>query len=399
MANSDIRGKFFLGEEAHKRVLEQAASEGRVCVMAVSTCNRTEIYGFSKHPFQLIKLLCDNTFGSLDEFQKSGYIYKNQKAISHLFRVGTGLDSQILGDFEIIGQLKQSFAISKQYGLVDAFSERLLNFVIQASKRVKTETSISTGATSVAFAAVKYIQQNFDSLKDQNILLYGIGMIGRNTCDNLVKHTENKNIVLINRTKNSVEKIAGKFNLQVKCFDQLQSEIAKADILIVATGAPNPTITENMISGERKLLVLDLSIPANVSNEVASLRNTRVVPLDELSQITDKTIAERTAQIPQAEAIIDEVKKDFCEWQKTRNYASTMKELKARLKDIHKKEIQETRKKIPNFNNKQADILSEKIVQKVVNHFGAHLKENASSQSETIALISEIFNLQVKSSD
>ena len=398
-ANADIRGKFFLSEEAHKRVLEQASSEGTASILAVSTCNRTEIYGFAKHPFQLIRLLCDNTFGSLDEFQKDGQVYKNQDAITHLFRVGTGLESQILGDFEIIGQLKQSFSVSKQYGLVDAFLERLINSVIQASKRVKTETSISTGATSVAFAAVKYIQQHFDSLEDKNILLYGIGMIGRNTCDNLVKHTKNKNIVLINRTKNSAKKIAGKFSLQVKNFDQLQTEITKADILIVATGAPHPTITENMISGERKLLVLDLSVPTNVAREVAALQNTRVVPLDELSQITDKTIVKRTAQIPQAEVIIGEVKKEFNAWQETRNYASTMKALKARLKDIHKKEIQDNRKKIPDFNNQQADILSEKIIQKTINHFGVHLKENPSSQSETIALISEIFNLQIKTND
>lgn len=394
--NADMRGKFFLSEEAHKRVLEQASSEGRASVLAVSTCNRTEIYGFAKNPFQLIRLLCDNTFGSLDEFQKNGQIYKNQEAIDHLFRVGTGLDSQILGDFEIISQLKQSFSVSKQYDLVDAFSERLLNSVSRASKRVKTETSISTGATSVAFAAVKYIQQYFDTPKDKNILLYGIGMVGRNTCDNLVKHTENKNIVLINRTDNSAEKIAGKFKLQVKGFDQLQNEIARADVLIVATGAPNPTITEHMISGKRKLLVLDLSIPANVSNGVAGLQNTRVVPLDELSKITDKTIAERTAQIPQAEAIIDDVKKEFFQWQETRNYASTMKALKAKLKDIHRKEIQDSCKKIQNFNHEQADLISEKIVQKTVNHFGAHLKKNPSSQSETIAMISEIFNLQIK---
>lgn len=398
-ANAYIRGKFFLSKEAHKRVLEQAANEGRTCVMVVSTCNRTEIYGFAEHPFQLIKLLCDNTFGSLDEFQKDGHVYKNKEAITHLFHVGTGLDSQILGDFEIIGQLKQGFAVSKEYGLVNTFLERLLNSVIQASKRVKTETTISTGATSIAFATVKYIQDHFDSLKDKNILLYGIGMIGRNTCDNLVKHTENKNIVLINRTKNSAEKIAGKFNLQVKNFDQLQAEIAQADILVVATGAPNPTITENMISGDRELLVLDLSVPANVSSGVASLQNTCVVSLDELSQVTDKTIIQRTAQIPQVESIIDEVRKEFSEWQETRNYASTMKALKIKLKDIHEKEIQGNRNKIANFNNKQACILSGKIIQKTINHFGAYLKDNPSTQSEAITLISEIFNLNIKAND
>ena len=105
----------------------------------------------------MIKLICENSQGTVESFQKVGFVYKNQEAINHLFRVGTGLDSQILGDFEIISQIKTSFTHSKSLGLANAFMERLVNAVIQASKKIKTETEISTGATSVSFASVQYL--------------------------------------------------------------------------------------------------------------------------------------------------------------------------------------------------------------------------------------------------
>jgi len=215
-ADAEIRGHFSLTEESKQRLLEQAKNEGIDGILVTSTCNRTEIYGFAQHPFQLIKLLCEHTHGTVEEFEKVAYVYKNKQAISHIFKVGTGLDSQILGDFEIISQLKIAFVRSKKLGLVNTFFERLVNAVIQASKRIKNETEISSGATSVSFASVQYILKNFENVSEKNILLFGTGKIGRNTCENLIKHTRNNHITLINRTKDKAEKIAGKCNLIVK---------------------------------------------------------------------------------------------------------------------------------------------------------------------------------------
>ena len=126
-ADADIRGKFSLDDVGKKNVLKQAQQEGIESLLVTSTCNRTEIYGFAQHPFQLIKLLCDNSQGTVEDFQKVAYIYKNQEAVRYMFRVGTGLDSQILGDFEIISQIKSAFTESKSMNLVNAFIERLVN--------------------------------------------------------------------------------------------------------------------------------------------------------------------------------------------------------------------------------------------------------------------------------
>ena len=170
-ADAEIRGKFSLDAVAKTRLLEQAKTEGIESLIVTSTCNRTEIYGFAEHPFQLIKLICENSQGSVEAFQKYGFVYKNKEAVGHLFRVGTGLDSQILGDFEIISQIKTSFFQAKSVNLVNAFQERLVNAVIQASKKIKTDTEISSGATSVSFASVQYILNNVEEIGDKNILL------------------------------------------------------------------------------------------------------------------------------------------------------------------------------------------------------------------------------------
>ena len=154
-ADAEVRGHFSLGEEGKIGLLNQAKAEGIDGILVTSTCNRTEIYGFAQHPFQLIKLLCEHTRGTIEEFEKVAYVYKNKEAISHMFKVGTGLDSQILGDFEIISQIKNSFVQSREIGVANPFLERLVNAVIQASKRIKNETQISSGATSVSFASVQ----------------------------------------------------------------------------------------------------------------------------------------------------------------------------------------------------------------------------------------------------
>jgi glutamyl-tRNA reductase len=383
-----------LDEDAKKALLNQAKENYIEIKVVTTTCNRTEIYGFAQHPFQLIKLLCDNTIGTVEEFQEVAFVYKNKDAISHMFRVGSGLDSQILGDFEIISQLKASTKLSRKHNLLNPFIERLVNAVIQASKRIKNETEISSGATSVSFASVQYIFKNIEDVSNKNILLFGTGKIGRNTCENLVKHTENEHITLINRTKDKAEKIAGKFNLIVKDYANLQEEISKSNILIVATGAQRPTIDKHIIQTDKPLLILDLSIPKNVDSNVEELSNVSLVHLDHLSQITDETLERRKTHIPLAETIIEEVNAEFIGWLETRKFAPTIKALKHKLTDFATAELDTQRKKLSNFNEAQAELISNNIIQKITNHFAHHLKDDNISTDDSLELIKQVFQLE-----
>nr|WP_321229489.1 glutamyl-tRNA reductase [uncultured Psychroserpens sp.] len=393
-ADAKVRGHFSLDDNSKRAVLEQAKQNGIESLIVTSTCNRTEIYGFAEHPFQLIQLLCDNTKGTVEEFQKVAYIYKNKDAISHIFRVGSGLDSQILGDFEIISQLKVSARLSRKHQLFNPFLERLVNSVIQASKRIKTETEISSGATSVSFASVQYIMKSIENVSEKNILLFGTGKIGRNTCENLVKHTKNPHITLINRTKDKAEAVAGKFNLLVKDYANLQEEINISDILVVATGAQNPTVDKHCIQTSKPLLILDLSIPKNVNENVSELSNVTLVHLDDLAKMTDDTLERRKEHIPVAESIIEDIKTEFNAWLATRKFAPTIKALKHKLTGFATAELDTQRKKMSDFNEAQAELISSKIIQKITNHFAHHLKGDDVSTDDSLELIKKVFQLE-----
>lgn len=392
-ADAEVRGKFSLDAKAKTKALLQAKEEGIEGLIVTSTCNRTEIYGYADHPFQLIKLVCENSNGTAEEFQKVGFVYKNQEAIDHLFRVGTGLDSQILGDFEIIGQLKNSFEQSRSLGLINTFLDRLINSVIQTSKRIKNETEISSGATSVSFAAVQYIIRNVENIGNKNILLFGTGEIGKNTCENLVKHTKNKQITIINRTKSTAEIVAGKLSVVVKDYVDLQEELQKADVLVVATAAQNPTIDKALLNLKKPLLILDLSIPKNVHENVRHLPEVTLIHLDYLSQMTDDTLERRKQHIPAAEAIIEDMKLELNSWMNGRKYAPTIHALKAKLNDIVAAELILQRKKSANFDEEQAELITARIIQKITNHFASHLKDENTSVDESIDFIEKIFQI------
>lgn len=392
-ADAIVRGKFSLSLAQRNALLEDAKQLGLEAISIISTCNRTELYGFANEPNLLVDLLCKHSNGSFAKFQEVGYIYEDDAAVNHIFRVGGGLDSQILGDFEIISQLKSAFALSKKHEVSNAFLERLFNAVIQTSRRIKNETQLSSGATSVSFASVQYILREIDFKSTKNILLFGTGKIGRNTCENLVKHTHNKHITLINRTKDKADEIAGKFNLSVRDFSDLQAEIRKADILIVATGAQHPTITKELIYTKKPLLVLDLSIPKNVHENVTDLPNVTLMHMDHLSKITDRTLEKRKVYIPQAEEIIEEVKAEFYDWLSTRKFAPTIKALRKKLEVMKIEELDYQGKKLINFDEAQAEIISDRIIHKITRSFAAHLRNANGSTDASVELLQKVFDL------
>ena len=390
--SAQIRGKFNLSFEASNKLIKDAKKQGISSIIINSTCNRVEIYAETNEPNELIKLLCCNSLGNKSDFKNFGYVLKNQKAIDHIFKVGTGLDSQILGDFEIIAQIKKSLKISKKLSAISPYLERLFSSVIQASKRIKNETKLSSGATSVSYAAVRYILDHVDDLQSKKILLFGVGKIGRNTCENLVKHTSNKQITLVNRTQEKAQKIAGKFKLIVKDITELSTEISSSDILIVATSSAVPTVTNKTAVFNEKLLILDLSVPKNVDEKLKANPNINLLDLDYLSNVTDKNLNKRKKYIPKAEKIISETKKVFDNWVETRKYAPTVNALKTKLKEIQENKINLLKKKTSTFNNDNAKEVSEHLIQKITNQVANHLRDSNDFEEE-LKSIKTIFQL------
>ena len=265
------------------------------------------------------------------------------------------------------------------------------------SKTIKTETEISSGATSVSFASVQYIIKNVKDIGNKNILLFGTGKIGRNTCENLVKHTKHQQITLINRTKDKAERLAKKLDVIVKDYADLQLELQNADVVVVATGAQNPTIDKAILNLKKPLLILDLSIPKNVHENVQDIDGVTLIHLDHLSQITDETLENRKLHIPKAETIIAEINNEFAEWTRNRKFAPTIQALKEKFNAIKEAEMNVQRKKVVNFDEQQAELISNKIIQKITNHFVNHLKDG-DSMDEGIDWIEKVFQLEQEKS-
>ncbi|MGK0407696.1 MAG: glutamyl-tRNA reductase, partial [Roseivirga sp.] len=195
-ADVKTRERFTLNEEKASHLLNEYKEGGGDGMLILSTCNRTEIYAFASCPRDLISLFCKYSGNDKASFEPFQNIAQNREAINHLFRVGSGLESKILGDFEIIGQIKKSYKFSKGQGGHNAFLDRLVNNAVQCSKRVKNETKLSTGAASVAFVAVLQLKKYLETMPQPKVLLYGMGKMGRTTCENLVNQTGIKDIRL-----------------------------------------------------------------------------------------------------------------------------------------------------------------------------------------------------------
>ena len=391
-ADAHTRGRYSLSKQNQIELLKEAKNIGLDGVFVLSTCNRTEITGFSEHPFQLIQLLCKYSGGNVEEFAQISYVFKSNEAVNQLFRIGTGLESQILGDYEIVGQLKLAFKLAKKYQTINAQLERLLNLVLQASKKVKNSTQLSSGTTSVSYAAVQYIIHNVPNYDQKNILVFGLGKMGKHTCKNLAQYTKNKSVCLINRTEEKAISFVKEHSMiRNSSINNLSSEIANTDILIVSTGSDTPTITKKHISPEKEILILDLSMPENVDPTVNHLKNVSLVNVDELSKITLETLSTRQKDVPKAEEIIELYKEEFNDWLNNRKLVPAINALKESLEIIKKDEINFQKKKIKNFDETQAEILTNRFIQKITTQFVKHLKEEETSVNDSIQVMSKVF--------
>lgn len=334
-----VRGDYAINNEQYAAVLEKAGAAGITELFILSTCNRTEIYGFAERPSILIELLCSQTLGSIETFTKMAYVWEGIEAINHLFNVGAGLDSQILGDYEIVGQLKQAVKFSKEHGFIGAYLERMINGVLQTSKAIKTNTNLSGGTVSVSFAAIQYIRETIANYSSKKILLIGTGKIGRNTCKNLVDYLDTKNITLVNRTVAKAEELATELGLSFAPVEALDEQVQQADIILVATNSVEPIILKEHLLDSAAKLIIDLSVPYNVEEDAQQLDHITLVNVDELSKIKDATLEKRKAEVPKVKAIIREHIQEFVEWNEMRKHVPVLKEVKSRLQAMNKCEL------------------------------------------------------------
>ncbi len=333
-ADAAVRGLYSIGPERYEALIRDAAQFGLGELFVLSTCNRTEVYALADGPEQLLRAMAHVAGQDANDLQEISFALQGREAVSHLFQVTGGLDSQLLGDYEIVGQMKAAMRFSKERGGTGAFMERLFNDALRASKAVKNNTSITKGTVSVSFAAIKYLERD-PVIAEKNILVIGAGKMGRSACLHLVEHLGCRNITLINRTPERALALADRPGLRVRPYEDLDAALAAADVIIGATNAPEPIITVANITREKEQCILDLGMPGNVHPEVAHLPNRTVLNVDEISHITDATLRERSSQVPMALAIIDEVVHEFLEWSCMRERLGVLSDVRRKLESIH----------------------------------------------------------------
>lgn len=390
-ADAETRGKFAFFDDHVKSFVNRIHDQKIGDAFVVSTCNRTEIYTTSQNYLNIAEEYCKVVDVSLMDFMQYAEILKKEDALNHLFRVAAGLESQILGDFEIIGQIKNAYnRFKKEKKYSNPYLERAINAAIQISKKIKNETGISNGAASVSYAAVHYILNSQKQLSDKNILLLGVGEIGQNTVENLVKHIYKPKVKIANRTTEIAEKIAEKYNIPHIEFDDFQKELENTDILIVATGASKAIVKNEHFKNGKEMLVIDLSIPNNVEKIVGDKGNIELVDVDILSKHISETMEQRKKEIPKAEGIITEMTEEFMEWEKRRKLAPNIHQFKAILKNMELNEMHNIHKKHRYIGIDDME-LSDKMIQKITNRFAKYIIDNPWKAEELTKLMHEMF--------
>lgn len=392
-ADTEIRGKFSFFPEFVEEFSNKINSLSDTHIFILSTCNRTELYFQTENPDYVIDIFCKQIKVDSAEFRKYITLYRREEAIKHFLRVSAGLESQIIGDFEIISQIKTWFKRFKKHNCTNAFLERLLNTGIQTSKKIKYTTSISTGITSMSYAAVHYILTHFTQLSEKKITLIGTGKIGKNTCENLIKHINNPNITVLNRTFSKAQEVAQTFNLKVANYEQMQEQVINSDIVIVATGASKPIITKKDLLSNQPITLIDLSIPSNVCLSVKEYNHIILLNVDDLSQKINETLELRNKEIPIAEVIIDEMINEFIIWSENRKYAPIIHAFKSDLERIKEHQLK-TLKKDQMVVSEEETELSNRLVQKITNRLANYLITNPEKADDTINLFTEMFQLQ-----
>ena len=383
------RGQFALSHIHYDKALKLAPQFGLGALFILSTCNRTEIYGFAENALQLINLLCTQTTGDAETFTQLAYCQKGDEAITHLFKVGAGLDSQILGDYEIVAQLKQAVKFAKDRNFINSFIERLVNSVLQASKSVKSDTSLSGGTISTSYAAVQYIKENLVSAADKRILLIGTGKIGCNTCKNLIDYLGATNITLINRTDDRAIELAAELNLHYAPIANLDLEVAAADIILAATNAGEPILLKEHLENKGEKLIIDLSIPYNVASDASLLPNVKLVNVDALSEIKDEALQRRSNEIPKALQIIAEHQVYLMDWYRMHQNAPMLQSIKTMLNRIaasHQHELNNPHTRCPY-------IAAEQKIQQIMNGIAGKMRNETPQSCYYIEAINEYMTM------
>lgn len=374
----------------------------------ISTCNRTEIYAVvdQLHTGRYyIKQFLANWFNiPMEQFEDHLFIREEDESLNHLFRVTAGIDSMVLGETQILGQVKKSFLQGQEIGTTGTVYNQLFKQAVTFAKRAHSETAIGENAVSVSYAAVELAKKIFGSLKDKHVAILGAGKMGELAIQNLYGNGVGK-VTVINRTFEKAQNLASKFDGDAKAMNELQCTLLEADILISSTGATDYVIDQDLMKDVAKfrkgdpLFMVDIAVPRDLDPRIGDVPNVFLYDIDDLQGIVQANLAERERAANEITAMIQEEIIQFKDWFNTLGVVPVISALRKKAASIQEETMISIENKMPNLTERERKILNKhtkSIINQLLKTPILQAKElaNEKNAEAQLALFQQIFGIE-----
>ncbi len=397
-----IREQVAFHAESMEQALRDLVGHRTVKEAAIlSTCNRTEVYCNTEEPDKAVQWLAD--FHHLTSHNIEPYLYTlpQDQAVKHAFRVASGLDSMVLGEAQILGQMKQAVRTAEQAGTLGMLLHKLFQRTFSVAKEVRTSTEIGANSVSMAAAAVRLAGRIFSSIKEQNVLFIGAGEMIE-LCATHFAAQNPKHITVANRTPERARVLANRFNGTAISLNELPDYLAAQDIIITSTASPLPILGKGMVERaikarkHRPMFMVDLAVPRDIEVEVSELDDVFLYTVDDLSHVVQDGLDSRQTAVTQAEAIIDTSVDSFMHWMETRELVPTIRGLRDHAERYRRHELDRAMRLLASGENpaQVLEHLSRGLTNKFL-HIPTHALNHTDSEDreELVTLLSRLYSL------
>jgi glutamyl-tRNA reductase len=388
--------------EALERAREEA---GLAEAMILSTCNRVEIYGRAPEPVAplVARFLARFHDRRPEELESHLYQLEGDAAVRHAFRVAASLESMVLGESQIFGQVKQAYEAAEEAGALGSVLNALRNRSFAAAKRARTETAIGRNAVSVSHVAVELARKIFGELRDRSVLLVGAGKMSELAARQMVRDGA-RAAVLGGRTLERAEQLAAALGGRAAPLEALRSEMERVDVVISGTGAPGLVVRREDVEAAqaarrlRPLFLIDIAVPRDIEPAVREVKGVFLYDLDDLRSVADANLRERRKEAASAEAILEQEIRAFLAWRESLDVVPLLVELRRRADEIRRAEVEKARRRLGALTPEQEkalDAVTSGIVNKLLHSPTVELKKMASNRHHTehVGLIRKLFGL------
>lgn len=391
-------------DQTHKQAHIAGVNEGVI----LSTCNRLEVYVLAQErdlaQQAILDFLCRSCEISPEQLSKYLYVYPHERAVQHLMRVASGLDSMVLGEPQILGQITDAYEAALGQGSAGTVLSALFRAAIHAGKRARTETAISVNPASVSSVAASMAVNLLGELSGRQALLIGAGEMGAIAVRALLKRGI-AGVTVANRTYENAKRLAAEFGGKVITFQQLPESMMQADIIITSTGAPHTILNRALVEPamamrpDRPLFIIDIAVPRDVDPDVAEISKVYLRDIDDLQERAEDNVRERESEIPRVETIVETETEQFLNWLASLDVVSTISDLRKQAEQLRRQELRRLFNRL-DLNEREQELvatMSHRLINKILHEPTLRLKREAAQGSDAIyaSVVRHLFALDI----